>query len=176
MEGKETPPLGVILPFGAGLLDPEKSGVGSSASERGGALPGTSVSEIHAYPPRPEGFEEPLFATPGSRRVVMDHLLEAPWLSRASRLEKRSGGCAHSFREPVGIEGSPGRVMVVRTCGRRREKRRVSRVLSRGREGDRWWEEEGVDRLVFAVLLSGGAVVHLARERRGGWFLVGVED
>jgi hypothetical protein len=140
-------------------------------------LLGTSVSEIHAYPSRPAGFEEPLFATSCSRRAVMEHLLEAPWLTRASELEGCSGESARSLREPVEIEGSDGRVKLVRACGRRREKRRVVRVLSRWREVDRWWDEEGsVDRLVFAILLSGGAVVHLARERDGGWFLVGVAD
>ena len=45
-----------------------------------------SVAEIHAYPARPEGFEEPLFPTRESRLAVADHLLDAPWLSRASEL------------------------------------------------------------------------------------------
>ena len=118
-----------------------------------------------------------MFATPEFRRAVMEHLLVAPWLVRASRLEKRCGESARAFREPVGIEVCGGRATVVRACGRRREKRRVVRVLSRWREVDRWWGEEGrVDRLVFAVVLSGGAVVHLARERSGEWFLVGVAD
>jgi hypothetical protein len=33
-----------------------------------------------------------------------------------------------------------------------------------------------VDRVIFRVLLSGGAVVDLARKRSGGWFLVGIVD
>lgn len=75
-------------------------------------MSGTSVSEVHAYPSRPEGFEEPLFATPDSRRAVIEYLLEAPWLARASQLEGRCGESARSFREPVGIEvsGGEGRV------------------------------------------------------------------
>ena len=43
----------------------------------------TSVAEIHAYPARPEGFEEPLFPTRESRLAVAEHLLRAPWLGRA---------------------------------------------------------------------------------------------
>ena len=37
-----------------------------------------SVSQIHSYPLRPEGFEEPLFPTLESRRAVAEHLLQAP--------------------------------------------------------------------------------------------------
>ena len=48
-----------------------------------------SVSEIHCYPLRPEGFEEPLFPTRESRLAVLDHLLRAPWLSRASLAGRR---------------------------------------------------------------------------------------
>lgn len=80
-------------------------------------MSGTSVSEIHAYPSRPEGFEEPLFATPDFRRAVMEHLLRAPWLVRASRLEKRCGGSARSFREPVEIEDHRGPARGLRPRG-----------------------------------------------------------
>ena len=45
-----------------------------------------NVSEIHRYPLRPEGFEEPLFPTRESKIKVLDHLLRAPWLARARRL------------------------------------------------------------------------------------------
>ena len=122
----------------------------------------------------------------------MKHFLEAPWLTLGSRLERGCGETARRRREPVEIEGSAGRVTLVRRrrrAGGRCERRRVARVLSRWREVDRWWEEgNGVDRFVFEVLLCGGAVVHLARERRAerraerptartaGWFLVGVAD
>jgi hypothetical protein len=47
-------------------------------------MEGASVSEIHRYPLRPEGVEEPLFSTQEFRREIADHLLRAPWLSRAS--------------------------------------------------------------------------------------------
>ena len=46
-----------------------------------------SVSEIHRYPLRPDGFEEPLFPTRESRLEVLDHLLQSSWLSRASEAE-----------------------------------------------------------------------------------------
>jgi hypothetical protein len=53
----------------------------------------------------------------------------------------------------------------------------VVRVLDRWREISNWWDEERyTDRFVFRVLLTGGAVVDLARERSGEWLLVGVVD
>ena len=55
-----------------------------------GLLRGMDVAEIHAYPLRPEGFEEPLLPTAKSNREVEEHLLEAPWPSRAS--ERRRNG------------------------------------------------------------------------------------
>ena len=143
-------------------------------------MPTASVSEIHRFPPRPDGFLEPLFPTPSSKRAVAEHLLEAPWLKRASELKERAGEAAHVPDEPVRLEVRRGRVEVVRLCaGRRRPWRRskVLEVLDRWREVGEWWDEERhTDRFVFRVLLSGGAVVDLARERFGGWSLVGVVD
>ena len=139
----------------------------------------TSVAEIHAYPARPEGFEEPLFPTRESRRAVAAHLLGAPWLGRASELEGGSGGSARVAREPVRFDGVAGRVGVSWSSGRRRcQKRRlVVRELARWREVSAWWDEgRSTDRSVHRVLLSCGSVVDLARERPGGWFLVGVVD
>jgi hypothetical protein len=85
------------------------------------------ISEIHSYPLRPEGFEEPLFSTAASKRAVMDHLLEAPWLSRASELEedrrirtrsrrahrveefsRAGGGCANPGWEKMLLEEAEG--------------------------------------------------------------------
>jgi hypothetical protein len=126
-----------------------------------------SVSEIHRYPLRPEGFEEPLFPTAESRR--------APWLSRASEIEGRGGQAAHARQEPVEVEDSYAGVQVCRTLGRK--KRRVVEVLGRWREVRAWWDEERAkDRNLVRVLLSDGAVVDLARENGGEWFLVGVAD
>ena len=139
----------------------------------------TSVAEIHAYPPRPEGFEEPLFPTRESRRAVAEHLLRAPWLGRASDLEGGSGDSARAVREPVKLDGAAGRVGVSWSSGRRRCARRrlVVRELARWREVAAWWDEgQSTDRSVHRVLLSCGSVVDLARERPGGWFLVGVVD
>ncbi len=144
---------------------------------------GIEVSEIHAYPLKPEGFEEPLFATTESNRKIAEHLLEAPWLSRASELEGRTGGAAHALEEPVELRNSTGRVEVVRLVGGRRRcrsswtRQRVVSVLDRWRQIGGWWNAaRRVDRVVFRVLLSGGAVVDLARERSGDWLLVGVVD
>lgn len=141
------------------------------------------VSEIHAHPLRPEGFEEPLFPTAASRRAIAEHLLKAPWLSRASELEGRIGGTtAHALEEHIELQNPSGRVEVIRLAGGKRSgtswrKRRVEKVLDRWRQVDRWWDEgRAMDRTIFRVLLSGGAVVDLARERSGGWLLVGVVD
>ena len=139
------------------------------------------VSDIHSYPTRrPEGFQEPLFATEVSKRAVMEHLLEAPWLWRASELEGCAGQAAHALEEPVELRNSGGRVELVRLQSRRRcswRKRCVIKVLDRWREVGRWWDEDRyVDRMVFRVLLSGGAVIDLARERCREWFLVGMVD
>jgi hypothetical protein len=54
----------------------------------------------------------------------------------------------------------------------------VVRVLERWREVSSWWEAKGgVGRLVFRVLLAGGAIVDLALERASGeWLVAGVVD
>ena len=140
------------------------------------------VSEIHAYPLRPKDFEEPLFSNAASKRAIAEHLLEAPWLSRASGLQGRTGGAARALEEPVELRKSPGRTEIVRLASSRRcrlswRRRRLEQVLDRWRRVGGWWDaDHGVDRVIFRVLLSGGAVVDLARERTGGWFLVGVVD
>ena len=141
----------------------------------------SSVAEIHSYPRRPSGFEEPLFPTVESKREIMAHFLEAPWLSRASELPRGIGESAHATREPVRLRGALGQVDLVRPSASRSRRsptrRRVVRVLERWREVRAWWDEEArTDRLVFRVLLAGGAVAELALERSEGWFLVGVAD
>ena len=138
-----------------------------------------SVSEIHRYPLRPDGFEEPLFPTRESRLAVGDHLLRASWLSRASEVEDRGGQAAHARLEPVELETRRGRTRVVLTSGRRRcrKRRRVIEILCRWREVGEWWDEaRATDRNLVRVLLSDGAVVDLAQERGGEWSLVGVTD
>jgi hypothetical protein len=138
-----------------------------------------SVSEIHRYPLRPDGFQEPLFPTGESRRAVGDHLLRAPWLSRASEMEGRGGQAAHARRESVEVESHHGCVRVSRASGLRRcrRERRVVEVLGRWREVGAWWDpERATERSLFRVLLSDGAVVDLAREAGGAWSLVGVAD
>ena len=139
-----------------------------------------SVSGIHAYPLRPPGFEEPLFPTPSSRKAVAEYLLEAPWLRRASGLEGRAGEAVRALAEPVELRNFCGRVELIRRGGGGRcswRRRRVAEVLDRWREIGEWWDENRHrDRLVFRVLLCGGAVVDLARERSGGWLLIGVVD
>jgi hypothetical protein len=138
-----------------------------------------SVSEIHRYPLRPEGFEEPLFPTRESRRAVLDHLLRAPWLSLASEMEGRGGQAAHALYEPVELENRHGRLRITHSPERRRHRkqRHVVEVLGRWREVRAWWDEERAkNRSLARVLLSDGGVVDLAQENDGEWFLVGVTD
>jgi hypothetical protein len=138
-----------------------------------------SVSEIHHYPLRPEGFEEPLFSTRESRLAVLDHLLRTPWLSLASEMEERGGQAAHARREPVELENRHGRVRIAWASGRRRcrKRRHVVEVLGRWREVRAWWDEtRAKNRSLARLLLSDGSVVDLARESGGEWFLVGVTD
>jgi integrase len=138
-----------------------------------------SVSEIHRYPLRPEGFEEPLFPTRESRLVILDHLLRTSWLSRASEMEERGGQAAHTRWEPVELENRHGRVRVTWASGRRRcrKRRHVVEVLGRWREVRAWWDETRAKRRSLArLLLSDGSVVDLARENGGEWFLIGVAD
>lgn len=136
-----------------------------------------SVAEIHAYPARPEGFEEPLFQTGGSRRAVAEHLLRAPWLSRASEGAGSGGRAADARREPVEVEKLHGRVWVTRPPVRGRcRKTWVAETLVRWREVGWWWDEKlAADRTTTRVLLSDGTVADLAREP-DGWFVVGVQD
>lgn len=109
-------------------------------------MSGTSVTEIHRYPRRPEGFEEPLFATPESRRAVMEHLLSAPWLSRASDLAGRGADeVARRRRVPVRLVRTGGPAGVLWVVPREEGSRRrcsvsasaVRRVLGKWREVDR---------------------------------------
>ena len=146
----------------------------------------TTISEIHCYPSLPPGFEEPLFPTQESRRAVAEHLANAPWLSRGSELPGGSGQAVRRCEEPAHVLWrADGRAYLMRRCGngrrprqRRTCKKRVVRVLECWREVGPWWDAGGgVDRLVFRVLLAGGAVVDLALERTSGeWLLVGVAD
>ena len=169
-----------IIPGRIGFLDPLIEVGLLFRKKRRTLMEGTSVADIHRYPLQPEGYEEPLFPTPASRREVMEHLLEAPWLCRASDLKGHTGEVAHIREEPVEIESSRGQVKVLRLTSSRRcawKSRRVVEILDRWREVRRWWDEaEHTDRLLFRVLLSRGEVMDLVRERSGGWALVGVAD
>lgn len=79
-----------------------------------------TVSEIHGYPQRPEGYSEPLFHDRKSRKEILEHLAGSSWLWRASEQ------AAPAPRAPSGARDG-----------------RVVRVISRWREIDRWWEPDG---------------------------------
>jgi hypothetical protein len=173
--GEGTPALRGLYPLGAGFPTPSRLLCGRAPRE-GEEEPvsgGASVSEVHAYPVRPEGFEESLFPTAASKRAVAEHLLLAPWLARASELEGCGGEVARAPGKRVEVEVSRGGAHVIEP---RRGRRRVVEVLDSWREIRGWWSEVGVNRLVFRVALSGGAVVDLAREGSSGWSVVGVAD
>lgn len=142
-----------------------------------------TVSEIHCYPLRPPGYVEPLFPTDESRAEIAEHLLRASWLSRASEWpEKRvsSRSSAHTVEEPVSLRRRAGGSVEIlrpnmRRCSWRR--RRVVEVLARWREVRSWWSEaDQVDRLLFRVVVAGGAIVDVARDRSGEWKIVGIVD
>ena len=69
-------------------------------------MPNTNVSEVHAYPLRPPNFEEPLFPTADSKRAIVEHLLMAPWLTRASQLEGHTGEAVHAPEGPVKLRAA----------------------------------------------------------------------
>ena len=149
-----------------------------------------TVSEIHAYPQRPEGFAEPLFWSLEKKREVMEHFLAASWVQRASEaaggFDRRytRGSAAHTTEERVELKRrEDGALMLGRGCGRRRSRRSlrwraVRQVLGCWREAWGWWEPSGGrDLVLYRLLLSDGAVVDVARDLAGGlWKLVGVVD
>lgn len=141
-------------------------------------MSGTTVTEIHSYPLRPPGFEEPLFPTDASKRAVAEHLLASPWLSRASELAASTGTAAHAVEEPVELCRRSGQVIVVRTRPRRCSwrKRRIVEIVARWRDVRRWWSDDPVDRFLFRVSIGNGELVDLALDRARGWLLVGVLD
>ena len=114
------------------------------------------VSEIHAYPARPEGYEEPLFHTRHSRKEVLEHLAKSGWLCRASELEARVVGACSG----VGIRRAAGGHPAGRVG-------RMGRVLSSWREVDRWWEADGGVDVVWRLLqLESGRQTILAESLR----------
>lgn len=145
------------------------------------ASPRSEAPEIHRYPLRPEGFEEPLFQTKASRVEIMEHFLASDWLCKASDMHSAGEGAPERLPgAPVRVVKRLGGVEVHRVgrgpCRRRFswKRARIVEVIERSREVSCWWDESAcVDRYVFKVLLSTGAVVDLALEESGEWFLLG---
>lgn len=159
-----------------------------------------TVSEIHAYPLRPEGFAEPLFWGPENKREVMEHFLAASWIQRASEAagefhrRHTRGSAAYATEERIVLERRGDGALVLergrrcgcghgrrsRNAGRKSTVRRraVRRVLGRWREVWGWWEPSGGrDLVLYRLLLSDGAVVDVARDLAEDlWKLVGVVD
>jgi hypothetical protein len=101
-----------------------------------------TVFEIHEYPLRPEGYSEPLFHGPASRREIMEHFARSSWLSRASEIpEMRSAS-------------QPARSYSA-TSSRGQGEVEVPRVIASWREVDRWWEPGGGVDVVWRLVESG---------------------
>jgi hypothetical protein len=99
----------------------------------------TTVSEIHAYPLRPEGYAEPLFHDSKSRKEILEHFARSGWLSRASEMRSASEP-ARSYS----AASSTGRAEV-----------EASQVIASWREVDRWWEPGGGVDVVWRLVESG---------------------
>ncbi|CAN5816427.1 hypothetical protein BH23ACT11_BH23ACT11_30130 [soil metagenome] len=138
-----------------------------------------TVSQIHNYPLRPAGYEEPLFAGRMKKREVMEYFLQSDWITRASEIVSDMGYAARLRRDPVDLKRSAdGSTVLIRVCGRRRSVRSVRRVLARWRQVRHWWKSDGgEDLVIYRLLLSDGAVVDVARDFGSGvWTLVGIVD
>lgn len=171
-------PRAVFYRLGAGFSSPRKHAA-RFPDDGGRTCMDVTVTEIHGYPLRPPGYTEPLFPTAESRRRVSEHLLRAPWLSRASEMCCGSGTTARVCEEPIELRRRADRVDVVRSQAGRGSwrRRRVVEVVARWREVRRWWSgEERVDRMCFRVLVADGELVDLALDRSGAWSLIGVVD
>lgn len=136
-----------------------------------------TVTEIHDHPLRPAGFAEPLFLGPKDKKEIADHLAAGSWLRKAADGARRYPSPCHVYRSDArgGVWlARPG----CRRTKRRAGKRRVVGVIGRWREVSGWWQDGGgEDLLLYRLLLSGGAVVDVARDRgAGGWELVRVLD
>lgn len=135
------------------------------------------MGEIHDHPVRPAGFAEPLFLSRSDRKEIAEHLAGSVWLAKASCGARVVRSPCHVYRS-----AARGGVWLARPGCRRRKrragKRRVTRVIGRWREVSGWWRDGGgEDLLLYRLLLSGGSVVDVARDRRtGGWELVRVLD
>ncbi|WP_047865477.1 hypothetical protein [Rubrobacter aplysinae] len=106
-----------------------------------------SVSEIHGYPLRPEGYAEPLFHSLESRKEILEHFARSSWLWRASEQAAPAPGQTGA---PSGARAG-----------------RVVRVMSRWREVDRWWEPDGgVDAVWRLVELDRGGECVWAEPQR----------
>jgi hypothetical protein len=106
-----------------------------------GVLLTVDVSAIHCYPLKPKRFEEALFPTTSPKRAVAEHLLAAPWLHRASEVQKRAGQVAHILEEPIELRKSCGQMELIwgstrSECTRRREL--VIEVPNRWQEVGGW--------------------------------------
>jgi hypothetical protein len=96
----------------------------------------TTVSEIHAYPLRPEGYAEPLFHDSKSRKEILEHFARSGWLSRASQAPE------------------PARSSLI-ASSRGRSEMEESRILASWREVDRWWEPDGGVDVIWRLVESG---------------------
>ncbi|CAN5789400.1 hypothetical protein BH20ACT11_BH20ACT11_13870 [soil metagenome] len=114
----------------------------------------TTVSEIHAYPLRPEGYAEPLFHDSKSRKEILEHFARSGWLSRASEAPEIPK--VTEVTEVTEVCSAPGsaRASLV-ASSRGRAEMEESRILASWREVDRWWEPDGGVDVIWRLVESG---------------------
>ena len=97
-------------------------------------------------------------------------------MKRASEVGERTGEAVHALKEPVRLRVRRDGMEIVRPCtGRCSQRRsRALEVLDHWGEVKDWWDaDRRIGRVIFWVFWS-GVVADLARERSGGWLLIGV--
>lgn len=108
-----------------------------------------TVTEIHEYPLRPEGYAEPLFHSHESRKEILDHFARSSWLSRGIELEET--------REAPRPARTPSRASTA-----------IREVLASWREVDRWWETGGGVDVVWRLVEDRGGRQEVRAEQAPG--------
>lgn len=111
-----------------------------------------SISEIHAYPLRPEGYAEPLFHDRKSKKQILEHFARSGWLSRASEFKEAPS--------KAGPARNPSSAAITGTA--------VSEVLASWREVDRWWEPGGGVDVVWRLVEDHGGRQEIRAEPAPG--------
>ena len=121
-----------------------------------------SISEIHAYPLRPEGYAEPLFHDRKSKKQILEHFARSGWLSRASEFKEappKEALSKEALSKPASAR-NPSSAAITGTA--------VSEVLASWREVDRWWEPGGGVDVVWRLVEDHGGRQEIRAEPAPG--------